>query len=153
MLLAALYRELGRYKLSIELFRKAVGEYKKIQPENTYNCINAQLELGITLVQYRVLKEGYDTLTDCVAASRSIEDTKLESDARAALGSYYRDINDLEQAKKELEQSLQLRIGLFGETHRLVAAALVELGQMYRCGGYTVWSCIIHCIELYFTLY
>lgn len=134
VLLALLYRELGKNKLCVDLLEKALTQYYVLfHGKKNLSVVSTMRELGKTLCFLRQFTDALKILNDALSIAQTIDNTEIEQSLiKAEIGVYYRDTNALEKAQSELEQVLQMRVSVLGETHELVANALVELGQIYR---------------------
>jgi tetratricopeptide (TPR) repeat protein len=134
VLLALLYRELGRYKLCYDLLEKALEQFYNIfQTKNKMQYVTTMREVGKTLNLQRQFSDCKQTLAEALTIAQSLEDSVVEQTMiLCEMGISSRDTNDLDVAKSRFEEALQMRVTALGETHHLVAAALIELGQVNR---------------------
>jgi tetratricopeptide (TPR) repeat protein len=89
--------------------------------------------VGKTLNLQRQFSDCKQTLAEALTIAQSLEDSVVEQTMiLCEISISSRDANDLDVAKSRFEKALQMRVTALGETHHLVAATLIELGQVNR---------------------
>lgn len=116
VLLALLYRELGKFKISSDLLDKALHEYNAIHHgKKNKSTVSTMRELGKTLSMNRQFAASLKILNEALSIAQGLDDTVEQSKIKNEIGIYYRETNDLEKARTEFESVLQMRVSAVGE--------------------------------------
>lgn len=138
VLLALLYRDLGRHIICYDLLQRAVSSYTVIfQTNRCPKVVDTMRELGKTQNLQQDYSACRHTLDEALRLAKDLYSVRCVEVSMVILeqGVTARDTNELDRAKELFEECLQMRISSLGDNHPLVAAALVELGQVYRLKG------------------
>lgn len=138
VLLALLYRDLGRNVLCHDLLSRALVSYTAMFKTNQCpKVVDTMRELGKTSNLQQEFSGSKQMLSDALRIAKDLFSVSCVEVSSIILeqGISARDTNELERSKELFEECLQMRISSLGDGHPLVAGALVELGQVYRLKG------------------